>query len=97
MGAGCSQAYIFNALASKNGKETPLHILTAVIRNGLNSGSLTLVKGCYRESDPAKKKPKVEKEETPKKRTKTVVKKKVEKARKKNCVSLLNKYDGIAV
>ena len=39
--------------------------MTAVLRSGLNSGSLALVKGCYRLSDPAKLKPKVEKEKPP--------------------------------
>ena len=49
---------------------------------GLNSGSLAHVKGCYRISDPAKMKPKIEKEKPPKK-MKKVVKKNGEKVKKK--------------
>ncbi len=65
-----------------NGKKTSLHILTAMLIHGLNSGSLAHVKGCYIISDPAKMKPKVEKEKTPKK-MKKVVKKNGEKVKKK--------------
>ena len=59
--AGCSLDYIDKCLEVVNGKKTAPHMLSAALITGRNRGLLAQVRGCFKLSDPSKKKVKAEK------------------------------------